>query len=329
MRVSPKILLIIQSIIGILIIVAVIWYVGAQGLGSTLLSANLTYIGLCLFAYFLMNVLFAIRLVRVLGMMGFEVNFLKTLLIQYGGMLASDFTPARSGYFAVPIMLKEEGIPIPAGLSSILGCQSIEFLVKILGGTLAIAYITSRVHLSQELFILSIIGLALMSFASGLIAAAMWWTKATGFLEYLSKVPLLGRIVSFFLGKISEFQRESEKVKSMIYEILILTLISWVVKGFEWYFIGLALNITQISLFGYFLLHPLITALSFVPLTPSGLGFQEGAIVGVLYLLGVSPEIGLAFAILARVLLILEDLIGVYPISRIGIKALETVSKNE
>jgi hypothetical protein len=327
--VSPKILLIVQSIIGILIIIAVIWYVGAQGLGSTLLSANLTYIGLCLFAYFLMNVLFAIRLVRVLGMMGFEVNFLKTLLIQYGGMLASDFTPARSGYFIVPIMLKEEGIPIQAGLSSILGCQSIEFLVKILGGTLAIAYITSRVHLSQELFILSIIGLALMSFASVLIAAAMWWTKATGFLEYLSKVPLLGRIVSFFLGKISEFQRESEKVKSVIYEILILTLISWVVKGFEWYFIGLALNITQISLFGYFLLHPLITALSFVPLTPSGLGFQEGAIVGVLYLLGVSPEIGLAFAILARVLLILEDLIGVYPISRIGIKALGTVSKNE
>ncbi len=157
MRVNPKILLIVQSIIGILVIIAVIWYVGAQGLGSTLLSANLTFIGLCLFAYFLMNVLFAIRLVRVLGMMGFEANFWKTLLIQYGGMLASDFTPARSGYFAVPIMLKEEGIPIPAGLSSILGCQSIEFLVKILGGTLAIAYITSQVHLSQELFILSII----------------------------------------------------------------------------------------------------------------------------------------------------------------------------
>ena len=119
MRVSPKILLIAQSIIGMVIIIVVIWYVGAQGLSSTLLSANLTYIGLCLFAYFLMNVLFAIRLVRVLGMMGFEVNFLKTLLIQYGGMLASDFTPARSGYFVVPIMLKGEGVPVAAGLSSI------------------------------------------------------------------------------------------------------------------------------------------------------------------------------------------------------------------
>ncbi|MGC8850344.1 MAG: hypothetical protein ACP5QI_07725, partial [Candidatus Bathyarchaeia archaeon] len=54
--------------------------------------------------------------------------------------------------------------------------------------------------------------------------------------------------------------------------------------------------------------------------------FQEGGIVGVLYLLGVDLKVGLAFAILARTLLIIEDLIGIYPISKIGVKAFKTIS---
>jgi uncharacterized protein (TIRG00374 family) len=326
MRLNSRIILAVQVLIGIIIIALTIWYIGAQGLGSILVSVDLLQIGLCLLAYLVMNILFALRLVRILRSLGFKVGFWQTLLIQYGGMLASDFTPARSGYFAVPVMLKSEGVPVAAGLSSILGSQSIEFLIKMLGGALAIAYLTSKVQLSQNLFILSIFGVVLMLVGSVLIAAAMWWRKAVGILEYLCKIPLLGRLVSLLIGRVSEFQRESKKVKHVLHEIVILTVASWIFKGFEWYFIGLALGINQISWIGYFLIHPLITALSFIPLTPSGLGFQEGGIVGVLYLLGIDLRIGLAFAILARTVLIFQDLIGIYPISKIGVKALENVS---
>ncbi len=308
-------------------VAAAIWYVGVQGLESTLASIRIEYIVLCLLAYLLMNILFVLRLIRVLGSMGFRIGFWNTLLIQFGGMLASDFTPARSGYFAVPLMLRDRGIPVTAGLSSILGCQSIEFLVKMLGGAMAMAYLASKVRLSQDLFILSIVGVALMLSGGGLIALAMWWRNAIGILKYTYKIPLLGRFASLLFCKVSEFQREAEKVKNVIHEITMLTVASWIVKGFEWYFIGLALGVDEISWMGYFLIHPLVTALSFIPLTPSGLGFQEGGIVGVFYLLGIDLEVGLAFAILARTLLILEDLIGIHPISKVGVKALENVSQ--
>jgi len=156
--------------------------------------------------------------------------------------------------------------------------------------------------------------------------AAMWWRNAGRILESICRIPLLGRLAAPILDKISEFQGEAVKVKGVVHEITLLTAASWMVKGFEWYLIGLALGISRIPWLGYFLIHPLITALSFIPLTPSGLGFQEGGIVGILYLLGVDLKIGLAFALLARSLLILEDLIGIYPISKIGIKALKTIS---
>ncbi|MEM2122322.1 MAG: lysylphosphatidylglycerol synthase transmembrane domain-containing protein [Candidatus Bathyarchaeia archaeon] len=322
---DSKGILLIQVLIGLTIVIAVVWYVGAQGLGSMLASAHPLYIGLCLLAYLIMNLLFAFRLIRVLGSMDFRIGFWRALLIQYGGMLASDFTPARSGYFIVPILLNGEGIPVTVGLSSILGCQSIEFLVKMFGGAIAIAYLASEIQLSRSLFILSIVGVALMLLGSGLIAAAMWWRKAGGILEFICRIPLLDRLGAPLLDKISEFQREAVKVKVVIHEITLLTVASWIVKGFEWYFIGLALGIGRIPWLGYFLIHPLVTALSFIPLTPSGLGFQEGGIVGVLYLLGVDLKIGLAFAILARTLLILEDLIGIYPVSNIGVRAFQTI----
>jgi uncharacterized membrane protein YbhN (UPF0104 family) len=61
----------------------------------------------------------------------------------------------------------------------------------------------------------------------------------------------------------------------------------------------------------YFLIHPLVTALAFVPITPAGAGVQEFGIIGVLGLLGVPVVTAGAFALLARGLLIIEDLAGV------------------
>ena len=272
-----------------------------------------------------MNLIFAVRLKRVLEVLGYKINYLKTLLIQYGGMLASDITPARSGYFAVPVMLASEKVPIPIGLSSILGIQSIEFFIKMFGGCLALFYLLYTVSLSRDIFILSFFGVVLM-FAGGVVlATAMWSKRAAGLIEFLNRLPLFGRISHFLFGKVAEFQEESQKIKSIAAEILILTIVSWFVKALEWYFIALALGIDQIPFIAYMFLHPLITALSFVPVTPSGIGFQEGAAVGVFYLLGVGMDVGLAFALMARAIVTLQDFIGVYAISKTGVKILEAI----
>jgi uncharacterized membrane protein YbhN (UPF0104 family) len=59
-----------------------------------------------------------------------------------------------------------------------------------------------------------------------------------------------------------------------------------------------------------------VTALAFVPITPAGAGVQEFGIVGILTLLFTNPSTQIigtigAFAVLARGLLIIEDLAGV------------------
>ncbi len=119
------------------------------------------------------------------------------------------------------------------------------------------------------------------------------------------------------MGKLDEYKDSSRKTHKAIPEIGILTFLCWILKGFEWYFLGLALGITLNSNLGiawlaFFLIHPLVTALAFVPITPAGAGFQEFGIVGILtFLFGIAAAPAAVFAFMARGLLIFEDLAGV------------------
>jgi len=57
----------------------------------------------------------------------------------------------------------------------------------------------------------------------------------------------------------------------------------------------------------YLLLQPLATALAFEPITPAGIGIQEGGISLLFVLLGMPIATAYAFAILARFALLLVD----------------------
>jgi uncharacterized protein (TIRG00374 family) len=113
------------------------------------------------------------------------------------------------------------------------------------------------------------------------------------------------------MGKLDEYKGSANSTGRAIPEILILSVSCFILKGFEWWFLGYALGITTIPWIAYLLIHPLVTALAFVPITPAGIGVQEFGIVGIFGLLGIAAPIAGVFALLARGLLIFEDLAGV------------------
>lgn len=300
----------------VVIVGALVWYAGVDTLILVLTKTNPYYLLLAFFAYFMINMLFTIRIVRVLQKQGIKASFKKTILPQYAGMLTSDVTPGKSGYLLTPVYLMDQQIDTSASLSCILGIQSIEFLVKVLGGIGALVFLLGRVQLTQGIFALALVGIGLMLLGGFALAAIIWSPRAAALFKKVATSKFFARFTGSFVAKLEEFGTNAKKTQSAIPEIALITVCSWIFKGFEWYFIGLSLGITNIGWLGYFLLHPLITAFSFVPLTPSGIGFQEGAIVGIFLLLGVDVKLALAFAILSRVLLIFEDLIGVVQISK-------------
>jgi glycosyltransferase 2 family protein len=295
----------------VVILGALVWYVGLDTLVMVLTKTDPLYFLLAFAAYFLINVLFTIRIIRVLQRQGVKATFGRTFLAHYSGMLTSDFTPGRTGYVLTPVYLMNQGIDTSASLSCVLGIQSIEFLVKVLGGALALVFLLNQMSMTRELFWIGLIGIGLMLLGGFVLAAIIWSPRAAALIREIAGSKLLVRFTHGIMTKLEEFGKNAMKTRSGIPEIALISTLSWVLKGFEWYFLGLALGITNIGWLGFFLLHPLITAFGFVPLTPSGIGFQEGAIVGIFLLLGVDIRLALAFAVLSRALLILQDLIGV------------------
>jgi len=293
-----------------------VWYAGVGTLILIITKTNPFYLLFAFIAYFLINVLFTIRIIRVLGRQGVKASFKKTILPQYAGMLSSDVTPGRSGYMLTPVYLMNQNIEPSASLSCIFGIQSIEFLVKVLGGAGAVIFLLYRTHLTREIFVLAVIGIGLMLLGGFTLAAIIWSPRAADLFKKIATSRYFVRFTGRIVAKLDEFRSNAMKTRGAIPEIFLITLFSWILKGFEWFFIGLSLGITNIGWLGFFLLHPLITAFGFVPLTPSGIGFQEGVIVGIFVLLGVDIRLALAFAILSRVLLIFEDLIGVTQIAK-------------
>ena len=329
-RTSKITRILLQILVMVAIFAALLWYVGIGSLYNALLNIKIEYLILAFACYFGINVLFTFRLQRVLGKEGIKTSFGKTLLAQYAGMLTSDVTPGRSGYILTPLYLKDQNVPASKALSGILGIQTIEFLAKVVGGVGAVFFLLGAVPPAnwQQFgtflginigFLVMGLGIALMLTGAILLAAITWSQRAMSIFTRIANSRFLKRITGGLVGKLEEYKESSQKTRRAIPEIILLTFACWILKGFEWYFLGLALGITQIPWIGFFLIHPLVTALAFVPITPAGAGVQEFGIVGIFGLIIVDPAmagaIG-AFAVLARGLLIIEDLAGVPQIVR-------------
>jgi len=314
---------------------ALFWYVGVGSIYNALLHIKVQYLLLAFLMYFCINLLFTVRLRRVLSKNGVKTSFGKTLLAQYGGMLTSDVTPGRSGYILTPVYLRDQNVPTSKSLSSVLGIQTFEFLIKVIGGIGAVIYLVKFVPTSvwNQLFptqilgvnvglLIAALGIGLMMTGAIVLAAFTWSKRAISLLDRIANSRLLKRFSGGLMGRLEEYKESAHSTGRAIPEIILLTVAFWIIKGFEWYFLGYALGITQIPWIAYFLIHPLVTALAFVPITPAGIGVQEFGIIGIFGLLldvPAHPElIGpiAAFALLARGLLVFEDLAGVPQIVR-------------
>jgi len=302
------------------LIAALFWYVFSTSSGDVsfigiLTNIKIEYLLFALLCYVGINILFAVRLRRVLAKEGIKTSFGKTLLAQFAGMLTSDVTPARSGYVLTPVYLRDQNVPTPVSLSGILGIQSVEFLIKVLGGTLALVFLINFASMTHELLILAAIGVSLMLIGGIILAAMSWSQRVIALVQRITNHRFLKRLTGGLMGKLEEYAVNAKKTRKAFPEIMLLTLACWILKGFEWYFLGLALGVTInsspiISWLGFFLIHPLVTALGFAP-TPAGIGAQEWGVVIVLGLFSISPVAALSFALMARGLLIIVDLIGV------------------
>ncbi|MFA4935556.1 MAG: flippase-like domain-containing protein, partial [Candidatus Methanoperedens sp.] len=139
----------------------------------------------------------------------------------------------------------------------------------------------------------------------GIIMLIISWQDERMSLKFIRNLPFLNK----FTENISFFKERSIQVKDSVNAILIMTLIGWIFAALQWFYLGRALGI-ELPYYVFFLLHPLLSILMFVPLSPAGLGLMEGGAIVVFSFFGIPAAEGLAFSVLVRVSILLVDLIG-------------------
>lgn len=300
-----KVRVFVQIVIGLSIIAFIFNKLNINEVIGVLGKTNILFFIMACISYFLLNIALAFRLSYLLKKIGHNTKFTDVFLSHMGGMIVGDITPGRSGYFLTPPILKKKaGIPITEGIACIFAPQGIEFILKVGGAAAALIYLSTFSDMSRNFIISAMIG-AILLLLVGIFMLVISWHSENLSSKFLSKIPFLNN----FTGNLSFFKERSILIKDSINIILALYVIGWFFAGLQWYFLSRSIGL-DISFFALFLLHPLITILMFVPLSPAGLGLMEGGVILVFSFFGVPSAAGMAFSVLVRVSILLVDMIG-------------------
>lgn len=314
-----------QLLLSLLAIGAIAYAVDFGKVAQMLMGANLWYVLGAVACYFAINLLMAYRIRILLLDMGQRCPYPQILLAHFAGMLASDFTPARSGYFATAAALSSKGVPAPKAVASILSPQLFDFLLKVIAGSVAVAFLVSSFRLDGNSLLahaLAISGVFLM------LAFATLLVFSRKFLLLLRGIFSLHPIGEKIWGMLESMQEHSKAVRRQLPSVLLLLFCTWMLKGLEWMLLGESLSLSPQFAYGtfvfYLLLQPLVTLLQFVPFpTLAGAGLSEAGAIGVLFLFGISAPAAAAFALLTRAMTLFVDLIGLLQLGSIDFNWLE------
>jgi uncharacterized protein (TIRG00374 family) len=305
--------LVAQAAISIVAIALILAYVDARRVAEALAAANLPFVVLAAFFYFLVNAVQSYRIRMVLAELKHRIGFAAAASANFAGMLASDFTPARSGYLLTALALsRNHGVPADKAFVSILGPQIFDFALKAIVGPLALLYVLSSLDVGTAGFASIILGALLIGAMILVIALLLFSKRFAKRLSVLGRLPFGGHLLSLIGG----MQKNSHVVRRLVLPILLLLMLSWAFKALEWFFIGTALALPFSPLF-YALLQPLITILQFVPApTLAGMGLSEAGAAAVLAVYGVPAPAAVAFALLTRAMTALVDMLGIGEVLR-------------
>jgi len=301
-------------LISLLALALVLYLIDPAKTLAILLKANPVWILAGAFFYSLTMLSMGWRLSFILSFVGEKLSLARGFISNAAGLLASDLTPARSGYFVVPFLLeRHDKIALEKGMIAIISPQILDFFLKAVVAVAGIVFLIS-VQPSLE-------NNALMLYGGAVVM--LGFSVAMAVLLFVPKALELAKPLFFFFPlaqKVYEFirtlQANRAKVLPIFPYIFLLSFFNFAVKGAEWFCLGTALGIT----FNTTALHPvlifmmlqaLISAFQFVPTpTVAGLGLAEGGAAASMVLLGVEPTLAVAFLLLTRAVTTLMDCIG-------------------
>jgi uncharacterized protein (TIRG00374 family) len=236
---------------------------------------------------------------------GFGLKVRDATEIIFLSWLVNCLVPAKLGDVYRAYLLK---INSPVSLSRTFGTVFIErvldlFAIVVLG--LAAGFVSFRSGLPADVQIVFAIGVVVvLALAGGLLTMRNFGRRI------ITRLPLPQRILEFY-DRFEEGVFASIGMRALP-RLVIITGLVWATEGLRLYLVVEALGLpgVHLGISGAFFIALAASLLTAVPLTPAGIGFVEGGVVGLLTIVyGVSQTDALAITLVDRAISVLTIII--------------------
>ncbi|MGB9719320.1 MAG: lysylphosphatidylglycerol synthase transmembrane domain-containing protein [Candidatus Anstonellales archaeon] len=302
----------VNATVSIILIILVMYFSGGIEVLREIKNLDLFYLVLAVVALFIMYLAMAYRMFHLLKTMGVKIKYFDVLKAHFAGMLAADFTPARVGYFSSSLALHYNyRVPSEKAFLVALGPQVFDFITKVLGGSLGILLIASKViEIGDPVYLYA--GVLVLVLMIVIMTLLMFSVRFVRFLRWISSIFKHVPFGNFFLvlvekllNMVERMQKHSDVIIKEMWVIIAMIAIAWPAKALSWYFVAKSVGITIDSgmdeFIFYMLFQPMLTILEFLPTpTLAGMGLSEGGAVLILGLYGIGSAKAAAFALVAR-----------------------------
>lgn len=277
-----------KLLIGLLIIAALLYKFNLDEVILTIRSARPIYLVLGVLVYFITFLILSLRWKMILTWMGNDLPLTQAYQAFVGGVLLSDLTPAKIGDLSRPLMVRDR-ININIGFTSVVIDRYADILTIFLLGF-------------SGLLLLSRLFGAYLIFASFallvlLLPASLIWLKRPFLIRQIDRLGWTK--LTEQARALDEAIETIENVPGLMMRSVLLTLIAWATHALRVVLIAKSVGY-DVPLHVLFFLQPLVSALSLIPITISGLGLVEGGLTALLAGLGVPLAAGISIALLDR-----------------------------
>ena len=285
----PSIKFIVRLVIGLILIILLFFFVSPSAVIKSLNAINPIFLVCAVLVYAVTFFLLTTRWRLIVAHMGGYIPLGEAYQAFAGGVLYSDFTPGRIGDITRAILVRER-IGIHKGTISVFIDRYIDIIVLTGLGSAALVVYSSRFASILPLFALSVL---VVIFAG----VTVLFLQNSWIFSVMQKIPFFN--IPEFVSHLQNAFLEFKNGKKVIAEGIILTLLAWVTHALRIILITMGLGYT-LPLPDLFLILPLISALSLIPVTLAGLGLVEGGLMAVIAGYGVPLSAALSIAVLDR-----------------------------
>ncbi|MFZ3147746.1 MAG: lysylphosphatidylglycerol synthase transmembrane domain-containing protein [Methanothrix sp.] len=270
---------------GLFLIAALLYRFDPAAVLSTILSASPLLL-LAPAVYSITFLILSLRWRRILHALGEDLPLSDAYQAFAGGMILSDLTPGRIGDLSRSLLVRDK-VALNKGLASVLIDRYADILTIFALGLCGMLFLAQRGP-----YILLASSVILMILAS----TSLIWLRRSSVLRMLRSRS------SRFTGIANAFEDATcdlRGVNGLMTGSVLMTILAWITHALRIVIIARSVGYDIpliVLIFGL----PLVSALSLIPVTVSGLGLVEGGLAVLLAGAGVPAAVGVSIALMDR-----------------------------